>query len=106
MNYNVFYSAKARDDLADIYLYVAYQLLEPVVAQRLYESIVSAVHTLEIFPCRNALYDNEPWKSLGLRKLHVKNYIVFYTVNEERKSVNTIRIMYGARDIENQLSES
>ena len=106
MNYDIFYTAKARNDLEQIYEYVAFQLQEPMTAQKLYGNIVSAVHTLDTFPLRNALFENEPWRSRGLRKLPVKNYLIFYTVDEEKNNIHIIRIMYSGRDIEKQLNEN
>ncbi len=106
MSYDVFYTAKAREDIEEIYEYIAFSRQEPVTAGRLYNNIITAVHTLENFPERNALFENEPWRSRGLRKLHVKNFLVFYTVNEEKKNVIVMRIMYGARDIEKHLNEN
>lgn len=106
MSYDVFYTAKARDDMEEIYEYIAFSLQEPVTAGKLYNIIIAAVHTLENFPLRNALYENEPWRSRGLRKLPVKNFLVFYTVIEEKNAVNVIRIMYGARDLEKHLNEN
>ena len=106
MSYDVFYTAKARDDLKDIYEYIAFNLQEPFTAGKIYKNIITAVHTLENFPMRNALYENEPWRSRGLRKLPVKNFIVFYTANKENNSVNVIRIMYGARNLEKHLNEN
>lgn len=106
MSYDFFYTAKARDDLEEIYEYNAFIMQEPVTAGKLYQNIIAALHTLETFPLRNALYENEPWRSRGLRKLPVKNFLVFYTVNEEKNAVNVIRIMYGARDFEKHLNES
>ncbi len=103
MKFDVFYTANARSDLTGIFEYIAFDIIEPLTAQKLYSEIVAAVRSLETFPLRFPLYDNEPWRSRGLRKMPVKNYLVFYTVNEEKKTVNVIRIMYGARDIEKQL---
>ncbi len=105
MSFNVFYSEKARDDLIDIYTYIAFSLKELMTAERIYNEIISAVHTLGAFPLRNALSEQEPWRGRGLRRLSVKNFLVLYTVDEETRTVNVIRIMYGARDIENHLNE-
>ena len=104
MSYDLFYTAKARDDLEGIYKYIAFSLQEPMTAGKLYQSITAAVHSLEDLPMHNALHESEPWRSRGLRRMPVKNYLVFYTVNEGKGSVNIIRIMYGARDLEKHLN--
>ncbi len=57
-------------------------------------------------PNRFRLYDEEPWKSKGLRVLPIKNYLIFYITDEENKTVYIARIMYGGRKIESQLNET
>lgn len=80
MKYDVFYSETARNDLTNIYEYIAFHLMEPLTAGKTCAGIISEVRSLETFPERFALFDNEPWRNRGLRKLPVKNYLVFYTV--------------------------
>ena len=106
MNYKIFYTGKAQNDLEEIYEYIAFSLQEPLIAGRLLNAIIAAVRTLDTFPLRCSQYEHEPWRSRGLRKLTVKKYIVFYTVDEEKKIVTVIRIMYGARDLEKHLREN
>lgn len=47
------------------------------------------------------MVDWEPWASMGMRKLPVDNFLVFYLVNQEECLVMVVRIFYGGRDIEN-----
>ncbi len=103
MNYNIEYSAKAQSDLDEIYRYIAFSLMSPDVAANVYREIVNNIRSLESMPMRNPLIDEEPWKSRGLRKLIVKNFIVFYTAYES--SVKIVRIMYGGRNINVQLNK-
>ena len=103
MSYSVRYSSVAADDLFLIYEYVALELSEPQTALNLYKDIAAAVDSLADFPLRHPLFEDEPWRSRGLRKMTVKNFLVFYTADEENLFVNIIRIMYGARDISEQL---
>ena len=39
--------------------------------------------------------------SMGLRKMPVDNYYVFYRVDEDRATITILRIFYAGRDIEN-----
>ena len=105
MIFDVSYSAEARQDLRDIYEYIAYELLVPETAARQAERIMKAARSLEQIPMRYRLYEGEPWHSQGLRVLPVDNYLVFYLPDENSATVNIIRIMYGGRDIENQLND-
>ena len=105
MIFDVSYSAEARKDLRDIYEYIAYELLVPETAARQAERIMKAARSLEQIPMRYRLYEGEPWHSQGLRVLPVDNYLVFYLPDETNATVSIIRIMYGGRDIENQLND-
>ena len=44
------------------------------------------------------------WKSRGLRILPVDNYVVLYIPDEDRKTVEILRVMYGGRNIDKQLN--
>lgn len=105
MRYNIVYSAEARQDLRNIYQYIAYELLEPGVASAQVDRIMKAVRALDEMPMRHRLYEEEPWYSKGLRFVPVDNYVVFYLPIENEAVVNVVRIMYGGRDIRKQLIE-
>ena len=106
MIFHVAYSAEARQDLRDIYEYIAYELLVSETAAGQTERIMKAIRSLEQMPMRHRLYEEEPWHSQGLRVLPVDNYLVFYLPDENSATVNIIRIMYGGRDLDKQLNES
>ena len=106
MIFHVAYSAEARQDLRDIYEYIAYELLVSETAVGQTERIMKAIRSLEQMPMRHRLYEEEPWHSQGLRVLPADNYLVFYLPDENSATVNIIRIMYGGRDIDKQLNES
>lgn len=106
MIFYVIYSAEARQDLRDIYEYIAYELLAPETAAGQIERIMKAVRSLEQMPMRHRLYEGEPWHSQGLRVLPVDNYLVFYLSDGTNATVSIIRIMYGGRDIDKQLDDN
>ena len=41
---------------------------------------------------------DERLASIGYRKLIVKGYIAFYTIDEQSKAVDIVRILYARRD--------
>ena len=106
MIFSVVYSSEARQDLRDIYEYIAYELLEPDTAAGQTNRIMKAARSLEQMPMRHRLYEEDPWHSQGLRFLPVDNYLIFYLPDETNNIVNIIRIMYGGRDVKRQLSET
>ena len=106
MIFNVVYSSEARQDLRDIYEYIAYELLEPDTAAGQTNRIMKTARSLEQMPMRHRLYEEEPWHSQGLRFLPVDNYLIFYLPDETNNIVNIIRIMYGGRDVKKQLDDT
>ena len=104
MRYDVQISNQAEADLRSIFEYIAFELqsVQNAVGQldRLEESILS----LDQMPDRYRAYEKEPWHSRGLRVMAVDNYLVFYIPNHEKKVVNIVRVMYGGRDIDAQLT--
>ena len=106
MIFNVVYSSEARQDLRDIYEYIAYELLEPDTAAGQTNRIMKAARSLEQMPMRHRLYEEEPWHSQGLRFLPVDNYLIFYLPDETNNIVNILRIMYGGRDVKKQLDDT
>ncbi|OAT79500.1 type II toxin-antitoxin system RelE/ParE family toxin [Desulfotomaculum copahuensis] len=103
--WKVVYTEQAENDLREIYEYIAFSLLEPVIAKKQTKRIIEAAAKLNEMPFRCRLYEKEPWRSKGLRVLPVDNYLVFYLPVEDRVSIAIIRIMYGGRNVEKQLSK-
>jgi len=104
-NWQVQIAKHAEDDLRSIYEYIAFELLEPGVANNLIERIEKRIRKLNNSPQSFAIYQKEPWKSRGLRRANSGKYAIFYIPTEEDKIVTVIRIMYGGRDIESILAE-
>lgn len=104
--WKVSYTAQAETDLRGIFEYIAYSLLEPETAKNQARRIMDAVEKLNQMPLRHPLYEKEPWKNKGLRVLPVDNFLVFYLPVEVQKTVAIIRIMYGGRNIEEQLNRT
>ena len=51
-------------------------------------------------------YEEDPWHNEGLRFFPVDKYLVFYLPDENKNTVDIVRIMYGGRDIHRQFSET
>lgn len=102
----IIYTLKAKQDLRNIYDYIAFTLLVPDAAKNTVERIMTTVRSLESMPERNPLYKNEPWHSQGVHFVPVRNYLVFYTINSNTETVSILRIMFGGQYISHQLDET
>ena len=106
MKIKIVYTFQARQDLKNIYEYIANSLHAPDTARNMYWQIIQSARSLEPMPERNLLYKEEPWHSQGVRFIPVKKYLLFYTVNNETHTVSIVRILYGGMDINHQLEET
>lgn len=98
--YSIIYSSEAKDDLREIYSYIAYDLQAPETAEGQVNRIRKEIRSLDFMPSRYAVVDWEPWKSMGMHRVPVDNFIVYYVVNNVSRTITVIRIFYGGRDIE------
>jgi toxin ParE1/3/4 len=96
--YSIEITEPAENDLNEIGYYIAKKLLEPSIAQKVVNKIGEAIMKFEEFPFRNELVVDEKLATQRIRKINVENYMVFYIVTEESKTVTIIRILYGRRD--------
>ncbi|MBE6812992.1 MAG: type II toxin-antitoxin system RelE/ParE family toxin [Ruminococcaceae bacterium] len=100
MKYKVVLTSTAARDLDEIFAYIAEVLCEKEIAVNMINLLQKNILSLDEMPGRCKLYENEPWKSCGMHMMRVKNYLVFYTIDEESKTVNIIRVLYGSRDLD------
>ena len=76
---------------------------ERQTAIRMLDTLEKEILSLSTLPNRVALTEEEPWHSAGIRKIPVKNYLVYFWVNEERKKVQITAVVFGQRDQRNVL---
>lgn len=103
IRYDVNISNQAEQDLRGIFEYIAFELLAPENAGAQLGRLEAAIEKLETFPEKHRRYGKEPWKSRNLRVLPVDNYCVFYIPDNDKETVTVIRVIYGGRNIEEQL---
>ena len=98
--YSVRYAPAAKEDLKSIYGYIAYTLQERSTAARKAGCICKAIRSLDAMPERHRAVEWEPWASLGMRMMPVDNYVIYYLVDKEKRTVTVVRIFYGGRNVE------
>ncbi|ADU26896.1 type II toxin-antitoxin system RelE/ParE family toxin [Ethanoligenens harbinense] len=101
--YAVRFTQPAADDLYEIARYIADELREPQTARALVKRIQDSVYELAELPMRYAVVADERLAALGIRKMPVESYLVFYTVAEEAQSVTVLRILHSRREWVNWL---
>jgi len=93
----------ARQDITDIARYISHELSNPTAAETLANEMIEAAERLADFPYISAVHQAiKPLKN-EYRKLIVKNYIMFYWIDEKGKRVIVARVIYGRRDYDKLL---
>lgn len=62
------------------------------------DTLAEEIFSLDQFPYRAPLTEEEPWHSQGVHALTVKNFLVYFWVDEAAKKVQVMGIVYGRRD--------
>jgi len=91
--------------LRNIFDYIANTLLEPQTARRIKKQINENLSVLRQYPEGFALFEDEPWRSRGLRRLVIGNYIALYRILDDKGAVWVFTVINGRRDIEELLKQ-
>ena len=86
MIYKITTTKQADLDLRGIYEYIAFKLLSVENAKKQLDRLEKSIISLNEFPEKFKLYEQEPWFSKGIRVMPVDNYLVFYVVNKDIKT--------------------
>lgn len=97
------YTKEAQQDLENVFLYISEVFQAPDTAKKLMRQIIFEIENLNVFPLKYRRYNEEPWRSQGLRYLAVGNYLVFYRPNEVDETIYIIRILYSKMNLSDQL---
>lgn len=96
--YKLVYLPAAKRDMVEIVRYISRELSNPQAASRLADELIEAGERLCQFPYANPAYI--PIRSLKheYRKLLVRNYCMFYWVDEAEKQAVMARVVYARQD--------
>lgn len=102
--YEVRVTRQALEQVKEIVHYISNDLMAPDVADNLLDKMKAEITNLSSFPKKHALIDEEPWRTEGVRKIVVKNFLIYYWVDDENNRVQVTAVIYSRRDQTKQLS--
>ena len=100
------YLPTAKQDMVDIVRYISVTLGNRFAAEALAKGFVSAAESISRFPYANPVYIPIRPLQHEYRRLLVKNYLIFYWVDEENKLVTIARVIYAKRNYEHLLTDA
>lgn len=104
-DYKIKITSQAIEHLKCIRDYIAIELSDPLAAKRLLEQIKAEMHSLQTMPRRVQCVSESSWCELGFRRTRVKNYYIYFWIDEPKKEVNIIAVVYTRREQSKQLSD-
>ena len=102
--YGVRVTRLALGQMKKIVHYISNDLMAPDAADNLLDKLKAEITKLSSFPKKQALIDEEPWRTEGVRKIVVNNFLIYYWVDDENNRVQVTAVIYSRRDQIRQLS--
>ena len=103
--YTVKTTSQAEEQIQEIIHYIAHELKAPDAALHLLDTLEASFISLTQFPQRVALVEEEPWRNNGIHRLPVKNFLVYFWIDEDNMNVQVTAVIYDKRDQLYQLSK-
>ena len=97
-SYRITVTPDAEADLSELRDYIANVLRSPETARSYLHHLRKEIGSLSEMPARIKAIDEEPWHSRGIRKLIVKNFLVYFRIVEEEKMIYILNVIYARRD--------
>jgi toxin ParE1/3/4 len=96
--YKLNITEKAEQDVLDNALYIKNVLHSEIAANNLVDRFYKTIQKLVDYPQYFPLVNNDLLKPYGIRFLQIKNFTVFFNIEEENKNVFVLRFIYSRRN--------
>ncbi len=96
--YQIIITPDAETDLIELKNYITLELLSPKTAVSYISEIKAEIAKLEYLAPSIALLPDEPFHSMGIRKIIANNFYVYFWINEDSNTVFVLNVIYRRRD--------
>ncbi|WP_058305969.1 type II toxin-antitoxin system RelE/ParE family toxin [Gracilibacillus massiliensis] len=100
-SFSLKFTAVAKDDMESIYRYIVEELYNQQAADDLMVTMENSFLKLIHYPFHGSYVKDKTLLQKGYRKLIIHHYICFYLVNERKREVIIMRVLYGKREYQN-----
>ena len=101
--YDLEFQPIAQQDMINIVTYIGKTLSNPIAAGRLAEEFITEAEKIRVFPYSMPVYRPLQTLKYEYRKLLIKNYIMFYRVDERERLITVTRVVYAKSDYQKKL---
>ena len=103
MEYEIRISESAERDIDEILQYMTEKLASPQAAADWVGELEKRYGELSKYPRMYGQPNNEALRQIGYRRFMIKNYVLFYRVNDTLREVIIARVFYCGRNYEKYL---
>ncbi len=95
---NLIISKLYKEDTLSTYNYIKNVLNAPMAAKNLINEVKEKLSYISKNPTHRPLVYDKYLASLGYRLISVKNYLIFYIINDDNIHIKIVRFLYCKRD--------
>ena len=96
-SYRVVIAPVAADSIAEYYRYIAEMAGMPETAERWVNHVYDKISTLDFFPQRHALAEENGQRNYEIRQQVIGNYLALYSIDEAKAAVHVVGFRQGRR---------
>ena len=96
--YEIEFTEDARDEIREIYKYISENLVAKKSARDLMKKMRNTIMDLAESPKLYMKIEKKDRRKRDFRRIVIDNYIILYTIDEEKKTVYIAHMYYGRRN--------
>ncbi len=96
--YRYILTENANADVEEILEYIATELANPDAATAFVDAMDEKLETVCQAPKMGRAVENQYYKRTDIRRILVKNYIVYYLIDEDKNLIVVLRVIFEKRD--------
>ena len=97
-SYAVEMTRQAEEQLWEIVQYISVTLQSPQAGMNTLDALEEEINSLSAMPSRYPIIEDDPAGDRGIRKTRVRNFNIYYLVDDAKKRVNILAVCYARRD--------
>lgn len=103
--YNYVLTETAENDIDEVFSYISEDLSNTIAATDLADELEEKLSEICKNPLSGRIVENDFLKRDDIRRFLVRNYIVYYVIDEENCRVAVLRMVYGRRNQDEIIKE-
>lgn len=96
--YEIEFTEDCREEIREIYKYISENLEAQVAARKLMKKMRDSVMNLKENPEIYMKIERKDKNKRAFRRIIVNNYVILYTIDEDRKTVYISHMYYGKKN--------